>query len=149
VSEDEDDEALTWVGGRDPSHYETPEVKAPKAERPTRRSRGGAVEAGDDETDELPPATSSILLITMGVLAGIYLLYTIGWIVSLQRFPYFASDALDQAGFTAQQYLAAAAPALWFATTLVLTRKRAPLARLLWLVCGAILLVPWSFVLGS
>ncbi len=32
----DDEEALTWAGGRDPSHYETPEAK-PKVARPTRK----------------------------------------------------------------------------------------------------------------
>ena len=139
---DENDEALTWVGGRDPSHYETPEPKAPK---PSKK-----VAAPPEEDDaELPPPMSAPVLVSLGILGGIYLLYTVGWFISWQRFLYASNDELELAGFHVQQILAIIAPALWFVVTMLLTRERKPAIRLLWLLVGAVALVPWSFVFGS
>jgi len=45
------------------------------------------------------------------------------------------------------EYLAIASPAIWFLTVLALTRKSKPIVRLLLLVLGVFLLIPWPFVL--
>jgi hypothetical protein len=142
VSGNENDEALTWAGGRDPSHYETPEAKAPK---PSRKVDAPPTDDGGD----LPPSMSAPVLVSLGILAGIYLLYTVGWFISWQRFLYASNDELELVAFHVQQILAIVAPALWFVVTLLLTRERKPAVRLVWLLVGAVVLVPWSFVLGS
>jgi hypothetical protein len=143
--DDETDEALTWAGGRDPSHYETPEPKAPKAAKATKPLE--AAPALDDA--ELAPSMSAPVLVSLGILGGIYLLYTVGWFISWQRFLYASNDELELVGFHVQQILAILAPALWFVVTMLLTRERKPVARLLWLLVGAVVLIPWSFVFGS
>jgi hypothetical protein len=140
VTADKDDDALTWAGGRDPSHYETPVAKAPKRPKPSDAEPSG---------DPLPPVTSGALLIALGIFCGIYALYTIGWFVSWQRFDYGATNLLDAVAFAAQQWLAIIAPEVWFTTVLLLTRRRKPATRLLWLVIGALVLIPWSFALGK
>ena len=151
MSGDDDDEALTWAGGRDPSHYETPEVKPQKPQKAAGSSAKpvvGAPEVQDDD-DELPPAMSSVVLVALGILGGIYLLYTIGWFVSWQRFLYASADELELIAFHVQQVLAIVGPPLWFIVTLLLTRERKPQVRLLWLLVGALVLIPWPFVFGS
>jgi hypothetical protein len=164
ADDDDDDESLTWAGGRDPSYVETPEPVNPLRRKKVAKARTSAVaepalpELGDEvgvgvdqetELDELPPVTSAAVLLSLGVLAGVYLLYTVGWIVSFQRMLYFAANSLDQDAFRIQQLLAIAAPLLWFLATLLFTRKHSPVTRLIWLVVGALLLVPWSFIFGS
>jgi hypothetical protein len=158
VSGNNDDEALTWAGGRDPSHYETPEAKPPKPPKPGKTPRAkpkstdvtvdtdGAADA-DDEAEQAP-VTSSAALISFGILGGIYLLYTVGWFVSWQRLPYAGSDQLELTAFRIQQVLAILAPPLWFVLTLLFTRDRKPAVRLIWLLIGALLLIPWSFTFG-
>jgi hypothetical protein len=141
VSGNENDEALTWAGGRDPSHYETPEPKAPK---PAKK-----VPAPVEDEEEPPPSMSAPVLVSLGILGGIYLLYTVGWFISWQRFLYASNDELELVGFHVQQILAIIAPALWFVVTLLLTRERKPVLRLVWLLVGALVLIPWSFVFGS
>jgi hypothetical protein len=89
-----------------------------------------------------------VVLVSLGILGGIYLLYTIGWIISWQRLDYNDSDLLELGAFRVQQLLAIVAPPLWFGATIFLTRDRRPAFRLLWLVVGALLLVPWSFTFG-
>jgi hypothetical protein len=158
VSGNDEDEALTWAGGRDPSHYETPEAKPPKPPKPGKVPRAkpksadvtvdtdGAADA-DDEAEQAP-VTSSAALISFGILGGIYLLYTVGWFVSWQRLPYADSDQLELIAFRIQQVLAILAPPLWFVLTLLFTRDRKPAVRLIWLLIGALVLVPWSFTFG-
>ena len=158
MSGNDDDEALTWAGGRDPSHYETPDAKPPKPPKPGKAPRvepkpADATVASDgapdaDDEDELAPVTSSAVLISFGILGGIYLLYTVGWFVSWQRLPYSDSDLLELTAFRIQQVLAILAPPLWFVLTLLFTRDRKPAVRLIWLLIGALLLVPWSFTFG-
>jgi hypothetical protein len=150
VSEDEDDEALSWAGGRDPSHYETPVAKEPKPPRASRRGRPTDTTADSDpaETSDLSPVTSGALLVTMGILAGVYLLYTVGWVVTVQHAGTLAVTPLEQLAFTVSEYLAIAAPALWFAAAIYLTRGQRPVVRLVWLVIGAVALIPWPFVFG-
>jgi hypothetical protein len=99
--------------------------------------------------EELPPPMSAAVLILLGILGGIYLLYTVGWFISWQRFLYASDNQLELTAFHVQQVLAILAPALWFVVALLLTRERKPAARLLWLLLGAIVLIPWSFASGS
>ena len=155
VSGDDDEEALTWAGGRDPSHYETPEPKPVKLSRPsksatirTSETSAQSDDVEDDDDAEAPQAMSAVVLVCLGILGGIYALYTIGWFVSWQRLVYVDTDALELAAFRAQQVLAILAPPLWFVATVYFTRGRKPALRLLLLVVGALLLVPWSFTLG-
>jgi hypothetical protein len=161
VSGNDDDEALTWAGGRDPSHYESPEAKPPKPPKPGKAPRikpkpadatvdtDGAADADDQaDADDLAPAMSAPVLISFGILGGIYLLYTVGWFVSWQRLPYADSDLLSLTAFRIQQVLAILAPPLWFVLTLLFTRNRKPAVRLIWLLIGALVLVPWSFTFG-
>jgi hypothetical protein len=155
VSGNDDDEALTWAGGRDPSHYETPEVKPPKPPKPGKVPRAKPTSAdaavdtdGTGDAEELAPAMNGAVLISLGILGGVYLLYTVGWFVSWQRLVYVDSDLLELTAFRIQQVLAILAPPLWFVVTLLFTRDRKPAVRLIWLLIGALLLVPWSFTFG-
>ncbi|HEY4268946.1 MAG TPA: hypothetical protein VGM94_12220 [Galbitalea sp.] len=163
MTPDDDDDALSWGGARDPSHFETPVAaiapKPTRAERRAARSQDVAPwhEPAPGEEDETDAATAGrfgavadgAVLISLGILGGIYLLYTVGWIISLQRLYYIATTALDQEAFVVQQYLAIAAPVAWFVAVIWFTRHRHPVARLIWLIVGAVVLVPWPFVLGS
>jgi hypothetical protein len=156
TSDEDDDDALTWAGGSDPTYTETPEpVRPMRAKRTTLRHALGAGASVPEPAEgpiaaaALPPVTSAAVLLSLGVLAGVYLLYTIGWVVSFERMLNPATTPFDQGAFRVQQIFGIAAPALWFSATIWLTRGRAPLARLLWLVGGALVLVPWSFTFGS
>jgi hypothetical protein len=155
--DEEDEEALTWAGGRDPSHYETPEGKPARPAAAPRNPKSvrsdGLGETGDDgeavaDSDQRP-SMSAIVLVCLGILGGIYALYTLGWFVSWQRLLYADPDELEFQAFHVQQVLAILAAPLWFGATLYFTRGRKPAARLLWLVIGALVLIPWSFTFGQ
>jgi hypothetical protein len=150
--DDEDEEALTWAGGRDPSHYETPVAKPGKTIKPSAPNASEAGTPGSDDKDEEAddrPATSAIVLVCLGILGGIYALYALGWFVSWQRLLYADPDELEFQAFHVQQVLAILAPPLWFGATIYYTRGRKPALRLLWLVIGALVLIPWSFTFGQ
>lgn len=157
----EDDEALHWEGDDDP-RVTLPkgwEAKGPGSERvveagDTEAQMGDAavpaspVDADGHEHGEGAPAQlSNTALVGFGVLGGAYLLYTIGWVLGgfrLQgRAQWMVTDAMFQGSF----WLAILAPLLWFVTVLALTRGSRTWVRILWLVGGVVLLVPWPFVM--
>jgi len=126
---DPDDEALSWNAPADPSHVESP----------------GDGPAGPPEHRE---PIGSALLISYGVFAGIYLLYTVAWMISGMRNHGAVGNPLGDIVYRAGVVLAIAAVPLWFAVTLLLTRLKRPVLRLLWLFVGMIVLIPWPFILG-
>jgi hypothetical protein len=95
-------------------------------------------------------------LITLGILGGVYALWTIGWIVGGLRVHGVAgflvssdgsASPLWTAGNLVAVWLAVLAPAIWFGTVVWLTRGGRAWLRLLFLIVGAILLVPWPFIM--
>lgn len=149
----DDDEALTWAGGRDPSHYETPVAKVTTPAKPMKPGKSATPAPVSEAEPEPEPderiATSALMLVCLGILGGIDALYTLGWYVSWQRLLYADPDYLEFTAFHIQQVLAILAPPLWFGAAIYFTRGRRPAIRLLWLVIGALALVPWSFTFGQ
>jgi hypothetical protein len=142
-----DDDALGWAGDDDPTLVSGP---APaETDLPEGWSVAGPTAAVDARNAKIAPAgPSSFTLIAMGILGGVYLLYTIGWFIGVSRIANPQADPLSQAMFTLGLWLAVAAPAAWFGTAYWLTRS-SPRARFAWLVGGAILLAPLPFILGT
>ena len=132
----EDDKALSWDGDDDVTV---------KSARPSKTNSA----AKPDSADNAKTASSgSFLMISYGILSGVYLIYTIGWLVSVfndNRKPF--DDFLTELMYQVGEYLAIASPVLWFVTALVLTRGRKPIVRLLALLLGAVVVIPWPFVL--
>ncbi|MEV8251104.1 hypothetical protein AB0O87_09285 [Microbacterium sp. NPDC076768] len=103
----------------------------------------GAVDAVQAEE---PEGLSTPMLLTLGVIGGVYFLYTVGWVLGGLRLQPLASFLVDDAMFLPWFVLAIVAPALWFLASIVLTRGRAAWVRVAVLLAGAVLLVPWPFV---
>ena len=95
---------------------------------------------------EEPGGLSTPMQLLVGVVGGVYLLYTIGWVVGGLRLQPLASFLVSDAMFLPWFFLAIAAPALWFLASWVLTRGRADWIRVAVLLAGVVLLVPWPFV---
>lgn len=93
------------------------------------------------------PALSTPMLLMVGIVGGIYLLYTIGWIIGGLRLQvgalFFVPSVMYQVGV----WSAVLAPALWFLAVWLLTRRSPSWQRFLWLLVGVALLVPWPFVM--
>lgn len=90
---------------------------------------------------------STAALLSFGVLGGIFLLYAVGWVIGGLRLQPLARFLVADAMYLPWMWLAVLAPALWVVAVLVLTRGRATWIRILALVGGVVLLVPWPFVM--
>lgn len=106
---------------------------------------GAAEKESPADTEESEPLSTAMLLV-LGVIGGVYLLYSIGWVVGGLRLKPLANFFVADAMFLPWFVLAIAAPALWFLATWVLTRGRAAWIRVCLLLLGVVLLVPWPFV---
>ncbi len=150
-----DDDALSWAGDDDPTltpsgaaaqGVETRHPAAPETEAADGATDDGATD-DDAEGEADAAALSSAALISLGVLGGIYLLYTIGWVVGGLRLRTVTGLLVDASVSVPALIFAIAAPAIWFLTAYVLTRGRATWLRFAWLAAGAVLLVPWPFAM--
>ncbi|KRA23650.1 DNA polymerase III subunit gamma/tau [Microbacterium sp. Root61] len=107
-----------------------------------------AVDASADAGDAPGAAPlGNVALITLGVLGGVYLLWTLGWIVGGLRLQGTAEFLVAPVAYQVALWLAVLAPPLWFATVFVLTRGAKTWLRVVWLLAGVVLLVPWPFVM--
>jgi len=157
-----DDDALGWAGDDDPTLVSgsstTPErADAPAAADPvpaesgTDLPEGWAVTGSPGGYVDAPAgkaALSSPALVSLGILAGVYLLYTIGWLIGVGRLTNPFSDPLAQFMFSLGTWLAIAAPLVWFASSFWLTRGT-PRLRWIWLILGVVLLAPLPFIAGT
>ena len=163
------DDALSWAGDDDPTL--TPPIQAgstgaagapgvenaERAEAPTvleqaELAEDAKVEAELAAAEKASAQLSSAALITLGILGGVYLLYTIGWAIVVARttVTFFPLDSLFlEICFRIGQFLSIAAAPLWFVSTLLLTHKRTWRSRLGWLLLGVFVLVPWPFIQGA
>ena len=155
MTRDSDDDGLNWGDESDPTHVDARVDAVPRVTAAERRARaaasvasGGPATSGGSATAAPAGAAASALLVTLGVLAGVYLLYTVGWVITAQRVSVVPADAFDVVMARLRDGLAIAAPAVWFVTSLLLTRHRKPAVRLLWLAVGVVVLVPLPFVAG-
>jgi hypothetical protein len=141
MTRDSDDEALRWEGDDDPTLA------------PGWKTVGQPVPLQDPSEEDEPSTEAdgarqpgSAELVLLGVLGGVYLIYSIGWLISATVAPPEFVDPVAQFMYSLGRWLAVAAPALWFATVLWLAAEHRR-ARLLWLLAGAVLLVPVPFLL--
>lgn len=165
MSPDPDDDALRWEGDDDPtlapgwkvvgspSRSEPADAVASAAAAETngatatddeRTETDGARAATEDSDAAAQPGSAELVL--LGVLGGVYLLYSIGWLIWAVSPPPDLLDPVAQFMYGLGRWLAVLAPALWFGAVLWLASERRR-ARLLWLIAGAILLVPVPFLL--
>lgn len=109
--------------------------------------------ATDRVTDETAAGEreqmSSVMLVTLGIFGGVFLLYSVGWLISAFR-PDAAvpSDAVGRFMFDLGQGLAVAAGPVWMAATLWLTCGGRPVVRIAMLLLGVVLILPWPFLRG-
>lgn len=153
MSSDPDEDALSWDGDDDrdgrrrvpptskPAATPTPQpTVAEETPKPVR-------EVSDDA--DAPQGVGTVSLVLFGLLGGVYLLYTVGWALGGLGMQSRAMFMLPGVMYSAAMWVAVAAPALWFAAVLMLTRGAKDWVRLAGLVVGALLLVPWPFVMAG
>ena len=136
---EDDDAALAWAGDEKPV-------------APASRPVGPASPVVAAEQPAAKQQMPAPLLVTYGILAGAYLLYTVGWAFSVQRYNAAvptSPEPLNAFMFGLGEILALLAPALWFGAALLLSRGRKPIVRLLALLIGLLVTLPLPFVLGA
>ncbi|QEO15673.1 hypothetical protein FLP10_15490 [Agromyces intestinalis] len=154
MSRESDDDALSWAGDDDPTLAPGwkvvggpggAETAAAEASANTRASA-----TGDGTTAEPATAaarsTGSVELVVLGVLGGVYLLYTVGWLVTAVRTPVQGMGVLGDVMYGLGLWLAVLAPALWFGLGYAVVRRSH--LRLIWIAVGAVVLVPLPFTMG-
>ncbi|WP_127793771.1 DNA polymerase III subunit gamma/tau [Agromyces sp. LHK192] len=163
MAHDPDDDALRWDGDDDPTLAPGWKRVGGVAEAPASSGGEPATADGEVATTEDPAAsddvsdaasgaaegrrqTGSVELVVLGVLGGVYLLYTIGWLITVLRTDAPGTSIVGDAMYLFGLWLAVLAPALWFGLVSVVTKR--PVTRLAWLAVGAVVLVPLPFVLG-
>ncbi|MFD5214660.1 hypothetical protein [Microbacterium sp. NPDC058345] len=164
MNADPDDDALSWDGDQDRHDAHLPkgwravgkgsdQVAHDAADAPAPASSSEPTAAHPDGADERvrpgdegPDGLGSAALLALGVLGGVYLLYTVGWIVGGLRLRSLAPLIVSEAMYLPWFVLAVGAPALWFLTTWVCTRRSPTWVRMALLAAGAVLLIPWPFV---
>lgn len=117
-------------------------------DRPPGLRSGSTEPAGDTADAEGEQAMSSVLLVVLGVLGGIYLLYTVGWAVTAVRHAGAVAQGGMQIAGEVERWMATVASPLWFFAVLYLSRGHRT-ARVIWLIAGALILAPWPFIMGG
>jgi hypothetical protein len=164
-----DDDALNWAGDDDPTlaaGQAPAEPELPEGWTVPTNSRPVASRAATSPSDAAastapspaptgswkseagaPVAAGSVALVGMGILAGIYLLYTVGWFIAASRIDDPVADPVAQFMFSLGAWIAVAAPVIWFGGSFWLTNR--PRHRFLWLLAGVVLLAPLPFLAGG
>lgn len=168
MTRETDDDALRWEGDDDPTlapgwKKVGPTVKAPAPDagsgalgsaaasgvrEPAGAGDGADLDADADDADEVKPGhaaqTGSVELVVLGILAGVYLLYTIGWFITALRTSVPGISVVSDTMYALGLWLAVLAAPCWFALAL----RAGGRARFVWLIAGALVLAPLPFVLG-
>lgn len=129
--------------GDDAAHDDAPPPMPVEATAPS-VSDTAEVPGADDEE---PAGTGNAALVFYGLIGGVYVLFAAGWIVGGFRLRPRASLLLGDWTYFPWMWLAALAPVLWFVAAWVMTRGKASWIRIVALIAGAALLVPWPFVM--
>lgn len=152
MSSDPDDDALSWEGdaaldARRPAPH--PSERSTQPAPPSRDHAGSPAGEQADAHDDESHGIGTVTLVMLGIFGGVYLLYTIGWVIGGVGMQAKAMFMLPAPLYLASMWIAALAPALWFVATLMLTRGGKDWVRISALVVGAALLVPWPFVVAG
>lgn len=147
AEEPDDDAALHWEGD------EARGQAAPRMRAPGPGDPDDGPQDADDEPEPVPPRGPGelALLVATGVLAAVYLAMSVGWIVSAQMLVYPGLDLFGEIMWQFGEFLSMIAPALWFAAAFTLTpegSRRRGVRRIVALLIGVLVLVPWPALLG-
>ncbi|MBX9472812.1 hypothetical protein [Microcella sp.] len=155
-SASDDDAALRWDDLDDPS-YSDPSLAA-LAPEPADDDAAGAGSATADGAaagvgaapglERASDARSPLATLLTALAAVVYLAYTVGWIIGIGLVPLSGPTLVIEIMYQFSEFLAIIAAPLWFAAVVSLTREGRAAHRFGWLALGALVLVPWPFVLG-
>ncbi|MBB2974692.1 hypothetical protein FHX49_000233 [Microbacterium endophyticum] len=154
-----EDDALSWSGDDDPTLdvvSRDPADSLPAGYTAVGRGSRPHEDAADAPESEqetpsagqkAPGGMGNAALVTLGVLGGVYLLWTIGWLLGGLRLADYAQFLVSPVGFQVSLWLAVAASPIWFLTVFLLTRRSKLWLRLSMLIVGVLVLLPWPFIM--
>ena len=160
-----DEDALSWPGDK-PDRVATPGASSSSAKKksatPSSDGNGESGSAGESHGagesnaerptfDELmdpgkPAQLPSWALVVFGLFAGVYLLFSVAWLVIALNPPVAISDPVGSFMWVGSLWLATFGGIIWFLSTLALGASRSVAWRLMMLLIGAIVLVPWPYL---
>lgn len=146
------DDAFRWDGDDDPTLAVTPDADTATSSTEHETDNEPEPELAPQKPDEATTeaaGTGNVALVAYGVLAGVYALWTVGWILGSGRvldWIVAQPGSVPDPMYLASMVLAILAPAFWFGASLLLTRRKRAWLRFVALGLGALVLVPWPFV---
>jgi drug/metabolite transporter superfamily protein YnfA len=142
-----EEDALSWAGDDDRLTTGSPlsAKRDASGASSVKKSRTKATSKASATADQ-PQALSSAALIGFGIFGGIYLLFSVAWLITALRNPTEIADILGNAMFQFGLWLAVATPAIWFGAVLYLGKDKKVATRLLFLLVGVAILIPWPYV---
>jgi hypothetical protein len=153
-----DEDALSWPGDK-PDRVGTPGASSSAKKKSALPSSGADGESHGPAQpkverptfDELmdpgkPAQLPSWALVVFGLFAGVYLLFSVAWLVIALNPPVAISDPVGSFMWVGSLWLATFGGIIWFLSTLALGASRSVAWRLMMLVIGAIVLVPWPYL---
>lgn len=140
-----EDDALSWAGDEDRLVTGAPQ-SAKRDARGASSVNSSTKEAADGTDDNVQTGLSSIALVGFGIFGGIYLLSSVAWLITALRNPTQIADPLGNGMFVLGLWLAVAAPSLWFAAVLYLGAHSSVSKRMVFLLLGAFVLIPWPYL---
>lgn len=154
MTADRREEALDWGDPDDPSWVDPGAPDSEPGAGAVLEHDGAAdpaaVAGGAHETSAASTADRrrAAIAAATGVLGGVYLAYSVGWILSVGTLQLQGATLLIEVMYQFGEFLAIIACALWFGAVMALTRGGRPAVRLGWLALGTLVLVPWPFLLA-
>lgn len=138
-----EEDALSWAGDDDRLTTGSP-LSAKRDARGASSVKQPNKQSGTDSAE--PSGLSSVALIGFGIFAGIYLLFSVAWLITALRNPTQIADVLGNAMFQFGLWLSVLSPAIWFGAVLYLGKNKKVSTRLLFLLLGVAVLIPWPYV---
>jgi hypothetical protein len=138
-----EEDALSWAGDDDRLTTGSP-LSAKRNAGGASSVKKTAMPSGSDSPE--PAGLSSVALIGFGIFAGIYLLFSVAWLITALRNPTQIADVLGNAMFQFGLWLSVLSPAIWFGAVLYLGKNTKVSTRLLFLLLGVVILIPWPYV---
>ena len=136
-----------------------PAVKKPAAKKPASLIHPSVVGEKPDSTDndvdpsfdELvqpdPPAqTSAGALVMYGLIAGVYLLFSVAWLIIALNPPINFFDVVSSFMWVSSLWFATVGGLIWFVATFILGRNRGFGWKFMMLLLGVVVLIPWPYL---
>lgn len=140
-------ETITPASGSSPDAGTSPAANA-ASDAASIESTVASRERGHTETDaEHAAPVSNAALVILGVFGGVYALESVGWIIGGLRLQQYAEFLVAPLAYQVSLWLAVLTPLIWFVTVLFLTRGGRSWVRILLLAAGALLVLPWPFIM--